>query len=237
LANSARSRGRGCQRLGFDEQGGAPAEQGEVVREVAEAADQAGRVGAERPRLAQQRRPDERVLGQLSRDAAVGEAVHDQDGVVLHDRGAAGTRDRRADRVLELAQRRLEPRLDRHGRVLADRQEVGRGPPLDPAGQRDVDLAGATTVRGLTVAVQGRAAPFVSFWADRTEINPGECTTLRWRVEGVRAVYLRTPEGSAGVVGQGERGVCPRASSAYSLDVIDLAGAITAHTVTVQVPR
>jgi hypothetical protein len=85
------------------------------------------------------------------------------------------------------------------------------------------------------VAVQGQVAPTASFWADRAVVNPGECTTLRWDVANVRAVYLRTPNGSYGVVGRGERGVCPRTTFTYSLDVVDLGGTTTPHTVTVAV--
>jgi hypothetical protein len=99
-----------------------------------------------------------------------------------------------------------------------------------------IDLSGATTPHTVTVAVQGYPAPTVAFWADRTAVYPGECTTLRWNVEGVRAVYLRTPDVYVGVVGQGERGVCPRTSTAYTLEVVDLAGVTTARTVMVRVP-
>ena len=34
------------------------------------------------------------------------------------------------------------------------------------------------------------SAPIINFTADTTLIRPGECTTLRWHVEGVREVYF-----------------------------------------------
>jgi hypothetical protein len=101
-----------------------------------------------------------------------------------------------------------------------------------------VDLAGATTSRAITVNVSGTAAPIVSFTADRTTINLGDCAMLRWNVSNVKDVYLRGPDLDVGVPGQGERGVCPRISSAtYRLDVADLSGNVVSHNITINVPN
>lgn len=70
----------------------------------------------------------------------------------------------------------------------------------------------------LTVNVASNAV--VNFWADHASLSPGQCTTLRWRVENVNAVYLNTGAGDEGQIGQGERQVCPGATSTYYLRVI-----------------
>ena len=57
-----------------------------------------------------------------------------------------------------------------------------------------------------------------------TLICPGECTTIRWQVEGVREVYLFT-KGQGwkghGVVGIGAQEVCPSETTEYRLRVIN----------------
>jgi hypothetical protein len=98
-----------------------------------------------------------------------------------------------------------------------------------------VDLGGATTSRAITVNITG---PSVSFTADRTNINLGDCANLRWNVSNVREVHLRGPDLDIGVPGQGERGVCPRISSAtYRLDVTDLSNNTTSQSITINVPN
>ena len=53
-------------------------------------------------------------------------------------------------------------------------------------------------VRKIEIQVQAQTGSQVVqvFSADRVEIQPGECVTFRWRVEGVKAVYF-FPEGAA----------------------------------------
>ncbi len=62
------------------------------------------------------------------------------------------------------------------------------------------------------------ATPSVSieFWSDAGQINQGDCTTIHWRVEGIKAVYFQ----GEGVVGQGDREVCPTSTTTYNLRVI-----------------
>lgn len=57
--------------------------------------------------------------------------------------------------------------------------------------------------------------PQVSFTVDQATINQGQCTTLRWTVEHVTAVYLD----GAGVVGNDTREVCPSDTTTYLLHV------------------
>jgi hypothetical protein len=98
-----------------------------------------------------------------------------------------------------------------------------------------VDLAGERTSHTIAAPAPPGMAPSMRFWADRTAVAAGECTTLRWDVERVRAIYLRTPDGREGIVGRGERGVCPGLTTTYGLDVVDLAGATTTQTITIGV--
>lgn len=66
-------------------------------------------------------------------------------------------------------------------------------------------------------APQQPSAPMViSFRADRTQLNAGECTTLRWDVEHVKEVYLD----GKGVVGHSSRKVCPKWTHTHVLHVV-----------------
>lgn len=63
----------------------------------------------------------------------------------------------------------------------------------------------------------------VEFSVSRNEIQAGACVSLYWRVDGVKAVYVYA-EGEHwqehGVVGEGQREVCPSQTMAYNLRVI-----------------
>jgi hypothetical protein len=54
-----------------------------------------------------------------------------------------------------------------------------------------------------------------NFRADRTSLTVGECTYLRWDVEGVREVYLD----GEGTAGHWAKQVCPRQTRTYVLKV------------------
>lgn len=66
------------------------------------------------------------------------------------------------------------------------------------------------------------ALPSLNFWADRTTINQGECTTLRWSVANIQAVWVyeagqdwqRFP-----ATGDGSRQVCPMQTTTYEMRV------------------
>jgi hypothetical protein len=64
--------------------------------------------------------------------------------------------------------------------------------------------------------------PTVNFWADRTSLQQGECTTLHWDVEGAQAVYFD----GEGVGGHDARERCPAETTAYRLRVDTACGSL-----------
>ena len=56
-----------------------------------------------------------------------------------------------------------------------------------------------------------------NFRADATVIDAGNCTTLRWDVEGIKGVYLN----GEGQSGHGSMRVCPGQTTRYTLRVIE----------------
>lgn len=95
---------------------------------------------------------------------------------------------------------------------------------------------GSTFDTPLTVSVVP-ATPIAqpNFRADAYTINPGQCTTLRWNVEQVNAVYFWEGNTRQGVVGNGSRQVCPTATTRYRLQVFPRTGGSTDYFVTVVV--
>jgi hypothetical protein len=80
--------------------------------------------------------------------------------------------------------------------------------------------------------------PSIQFSADRTVLQPGEETTLRWHVEGVKAVYLfreGKPWEEHGVVGQGERQVSPRKTTTYRLRVVKADDSVEVRKIEIRV--
>jgi hypothetical protein len=74
--------------------------------------------------------------------------------------------------------------------------------------------------------------PVIEFRSAHNAVIPEDCTTLFWKVENVRAVFLD----NEGVFGQGERRVCPRwGSETYTLSVLRLDGTQEDHKVTVDI--
>jgi protein-disulfide isomerase len=59
-----------------------------------------------------------------------------------------------------------------------------------------------------------------SFWADRYQLDLGECTSLHWSVTNAREVYLDDMP----VTGQDTRTVCPPATTTYVLRVVRAGG-------------
>ena len=63
----------------------------------------------------------------------------------------------------------------------------------------------------------------IEFTVSRSQIQAGECATLYWRVDGVQAVYVYAegePWQEHGVVGEGQREVCPSQTTTYNLRVV-----------------
>jgi len=86
---------------------------------------------------------------------------------------------------------------------------VGPSPTVKPA----VTVSPSLTVRPSATV---RPTPSVSFSVDRSTLERGECTRLRWQVENAKAVYLD----GAGVVGVGSQQVCPESTTSYRLRVV-----------------
>ncbi len=78
----------------------------------------------------------------------------------------------------------------------------------------------------------------ISFGADRTNINQGECTTLRWSVQNIQAVWVY-PQGerfeSFPRTGQGSEQVCPTTTTTYEMRVLQRDGSVIFRQVTVNV--
>ena len=73
----------------------------------------------------------------------------------------------------------------------------------------------------------------MSFSADSTNINQGECTTIRWSVENVQAVWVY-PQGQPyqqnPQVGQGSQQVCPPVTTTYEMRVLLRDGTVQTRT-------
>ena len=73
--------------------------------------------------------------------------------------------------------------------------------------------------------------PDPRFRADRTTLTAGECTVLRWGVDGVRAVFLN----GAGRPGHSTEEVCPEVSRTYTLRVVTPEGYEASHSIDIRV--
>ncbi len=82
--------------------------------------------------------------------------------------------------------------------------------------------------------------PEISFRADRTNINQGECTTLRWSVQNIQAVWVY-PQGerfeSFPRTGQGSEQVCPTTTTTYEMRVLHRDGTVVFRQVTINVTQ
>lgn len=86
----------------------------------------------------------------------------------------------------------------------------------------------------LTISV-GEPPASINFSADHPSVPTGQCTTLRWDVRSVNAVYLNTGGGDEGVGGQGERQVCPGITWTYVIPIVHRNGTQEVRTLTVNV--
>lgn len=72
--------------------------------------------------------------------------------------------------------------------------------------------------RSLQITVNaGQINP--NFRADNTTLNVGQCTTLRWNIDNVAAVFLIQGNSVQGVPGIAAQQVCPQANTTYVLRV------------------
>ncbi len=84
----------------------------------------------------------------------------------------------------------------------------------------------------ITINVQGAPpGPTINFSVDNATINAGQCTTLRWDVQNVSAVFLN----DQGVAGQASQQVCPGSTTTYTLRVVRQDGGQETRQVTVTV--
>lgn len=82
----------------------------------------------------------------------------------------------------------------------------------------------------ITIHIVGQQ-PTLNFWVDNSTVNAGQCTTLRWDVQNVSAVYLND-QGTAGV---GAQQICPPQTSTYTLRVTLRDGSTQTRQITVNV--
>jgi hypothetical protein len=71
----------------------------------------------------------------------------------------------------------------------------------------------------------------IQFWADAQQLSAGTCTTLRWHVENVQAVFLN----GTGVPGDGTHQTCPCANETHVLTVELRDGSQEQRSLTLQV--
>lgn len=96
---------------------------------------------------------------------------------------------------------------------------------------RIIDVNGGEHDFQITITVTGAPDYSINFWADNTNLNGGQCTTLRWDVRNVQAVYLD----GEGVPGVSARDVCPGGAQTYTLTVIKRDGGQESRQVTINV--
>lgn len=120
----------------------------------------------------------------------------------------------------------------------ADSVQVIASPPTPvPTPTRIPPTAAPTRVPPTATPVPPPQAQ-INFWADRTQINRGECATLSWDVRNVQAVWVY-PRGEDfnrfPVTGQGNRSECPVATTTYELRALLTNGATEFRQVTINV--
>ena len=97
---------------------------------------------------------------------------------------------------------------------------------------------GSIDLREVTISVTPTAQPQISFWADRTTINQGECARLHWDVQNVQGIWVY-PQGQRydrfPRVGQDSERVCPTSTTTYEMRVLQRDGATVFRTVTINV--
>lgn len=96
----------------------------------------------------------------------------------------------------------------------------------------------ATPVPTATPMPTATPSPTIQFTADSTVINQGQCTTLRWSVQNVQAVWvypLGQPFDQFPVTGEGSQEVCPSFTTTYELRVQRTDGVVELRQVTVNV--
>jgi heat shock protein HslJ len=110
--------------------------------------------------------------------------------------------------------------------------------PPPPPTATPVPPAATATPTSVPPTATPTAAPEIAFWADRTQINQGECARLSWRAVNVQAVwvypvgqnYQSYPQG-----GEGSQVVCPQSTTTYEMRVQLRDGSLVFQQITIQV--
>jgi hypothetical protein len=87
--------------------------------------------------------------------------------------------------------------------------------------------------RRVTITVGNQTGAAIQLTADAYQVPEGGCTTLRWRAQGVRAVYLN----DEGVAGEDTKQVCPTATKTYTLRVVGNDNTSSSRSVTIAVTK
>ncbi|MFN2189928.1 MAG: META domain-containing protein [Candidatus Promineifilaceae bacterium] len=80
--------------------------------------------------------------------------------------------------------------------------------------------------------------PTIQFWADTYNLSAGQCTTIRWEVENVTAVWVYPvgqPYDQYPTTGSGSQQVCPSTTTTYELRVQLNDGSVQIRQVTINV--
>jgi uncharacterized protein YraI len=96
------------------------------------------------------------------------------------------------------------------------------------------------TATSLPTATSGPTAtpvPSTGFRIDQTTLNVGQCTTLRWDFDGIKAIYVTLGLGydETGQDGHGSRQVCPSITTTYRARVIRQDSSQQTHELTATV--
>lgn len=94
---------------------------------------------------------------------------------------------------------------------------------------------GSTYQQTITINVVPAQPNDPNFRADSYSVNPGSCTTLRWNVNNVRAVFFYDGANQQGVGGNDSRQVCPLNTSTYQLQVVGNDGSTNTYSITITV--
>jgi heat shock protein HslJ len=122
----------------------------------------------------------------------------------------------------------------------ADDVPVIPSPPPPPPTPTRVPPPTAVPPTATPVPPTAMPSAQINFWADRTQINQGECATLFWDVQNVRAVWVY-PRGADfnafPRTGQGSERVCPAATTTYEMRVQLTDGSTQFRQVTINVTQ
>lgn len=98
---------------------------------------------------------------------------------------------------------------------IVDANFIQAGQVLRIPGTPEATTPAVTADSPVDSQAEGTATP-LTFSADSTVLNAGECTILRWEIENVDAVFF---DGTS-VSGRGIREVCPQETTRYTLLVL-----------------